>query len=197
MKYLGMAIDPGMMNGLCIFSWGDDEPFAVEHVFQYGGGAVGLKNLLRGTVYYEERPDGPPIMFLKDQHLDALIFEKFTPRPISEESGFHLTRKSAEPLRCEGALIGLGLDDYGAVQFAEPSQMYFIGDPSAPLATKRKRSRAFLKQHGMLVTGGMVMQEDGNDANAATLHAIAWLRRRRHMPTINALFPGLNEGEGI
>ena len=199
MKYLGLSIDPGMMNGLCIFTWGDDEPFEVVQVFQYDGGAPGLKRLLEGSVryvsgYHPQVGEQHTLMFNNDR-LDALIFEKFTPRPIDEESGFHLTRKSAEPLRCEGVLIGLGLDDHGAIQFAEPSQMYFIGPPTNPLPKKRKLARAFLKQHGLLVTGGMVMQPDGNDANAATLHAIAWLRRRRHMPTINALFPGLNEGE--
>lgn len=198
MKYLGLAIDPGMMNGLCIFTWGDDEPFAVEAVFQHGGGADGLKDLLRGTVEYRKishRIGAPPVLMFNDRRLNALVFERFTPRPINVESGFHLTRKSAEPLRCEGVMVGLGLDDYKQIDFAEPGQMYFIGDPQNKLEKKRKLSRAFLKQHGLLVTGGMVMQEDGNDANAATLHAIAYLRRKRHMPTIDALFPGTTVGE--
>lgn len=198
MKYLGLSIDPGKMNGLCIFTWGDDEPFAVEAVFQHGGGAMGLKNLLEGNVFYYsgETPRGGPFhrMMFKERRLDALIFEKFTPRPISEDSGFHLTRDSAEPLVCEGALIGLGLDDYGAIQWAEPSQQYFIGPPTQTLAQKKKAARKFLESHGLLVTGGMVKQEDGNDANSATLHAIAWLRRRRHLPTIDALFPGQEVG---
>lgn len=195
MKYLGLSIDPGMMNGLCIFTWGDDEPFKVEAVFQHSGGAPGLKRLLEGAVRYVSRGTGitsSHTMMFNDRRLDALIFEKFTPRPISEESGFHLTRKSAEPLRCEGVLIGLGLDDHGAIQYAEPSQQYFIGSPTLKLKEKKKKAREFLKKNGFLVTGGMVMQEDGNDANSATLHAIAWLRRRRHLPTIDALFPGQN-----
>ena len=196
MKYLGLSIDPGMENGLCIFTWGDDEPFAVEAVFQYKGGAPGLARLLSGTVRYVPRETSKPVLMFNDRRLDALIFEKFTPRPINEATGFHLTRESAEPLRCEGVLLGLGLDDHSAIHWAEPSQMYFIGSPDAKLDVKRRRSRAFLKENGLLVTGSMVASKDGNDANAATLHAIAWLRRRRHMPTINALFPeGITEGE--
>jgi hypothetical protein len=67
-----------------------------------------------------------------------------------------------------------------------------MGDPKAPLADKKKLSRAFLKDHGLYTTGSQVGMKDADDVISATLHGIAWLRRQRHMPTLRALF-----GEGI
>ena len=166
-SYRGLAIDPGMSNGICEFVWADDAPFMVLRRFQFPGGASALRHAVRALT--------------QEHTYDVLVVEKFTPR---QNEGFNLTRDAAEPLRGEGVLIGLGLE--GLIQWAEPSQQYFMGGDT--LKEKKQRSRSFLKRHGLYATGKAFSQKDADDAISAQLHAIAWLRRQRHAPTITALF---------
>ncbi len=185
MIYRGLSIDPGMSNGLCEFTWGDDEPFKPVRLLQFSGGAPALAKVVKGMGLGVSTGRGmTPYAVLSSKRLDALVVEKFTPRSARAGAEFALTRDSAEPLRGEGVLIGLGLEEM--IQWGEPSQQYFMGGESLP--EKKKRAREFLKLHGLYLTGSMVGQQDADDAISAELHAIAWLRRQRHMPTIEALF---------
>lgn len=180
--YYGLSIDPGMSNGACLFSWGDDQPYKPERLWQFPLGAAGLGmwadhvglKMSKAVPYYGQR------------HLDALVVEKFTPwnNPTKE---FKLTQDSVEPLRGEGVLIGRGFGN--SIQWGQPGQQYFIGSPELPKEVKRKLSKEFLKKHGFYITGSQVAHnKDAEDAISAQLHAIAWLRRKRHMPTMTALF---------
>lgn len=186
---IGLSIDPGMSNGACLFTFGDDEPFTPIKLWQFPRGAEGLR---LWAEYVELEPkyrlghlhgEAPISALYSGAHLDALVVEKFTPRQNEE---FKLTQDSVEPLRGEGALIGRGLGPL--IQWAEPSQQYFIGSPDLPKAEKRKLSKAFLETNGLKIVGSMVGNKDAEDAISAELHAIAWLRRQRHMPTMRALF---------
>lgn len=181
MIYRGLAIDPGMSNGLCEFTWGDDEPFKPIRLLQFSGGAPMLAKVLDKL---NVCVTGDDEMAMDSRALHALVVEKFTPRSARAGAEFSLTRASAEPLRGEGVLIGRGLERF--IQWGEPSQQYFMGGESLP--DKKKRAREFLKLHGLYLTGSMVGQQDADDAISAELHAIAWLRRQRHAPTIEALF---------
>lgn len=183
MIYRGLSIDPGMSNGVCEFEWGDDEPFKPLRLLQFAGGAPMLAKVLdklnvRVTGDDDEMAIGPAT-------LHALVVEKFTPRSARAGAEFSLTRDSAEPLRGEGVLIGRDLERF--IQWGEPSQQYFMGGESLP--EKKKRAREFLKLNGLHLTGSMVGQGDADDAISAELHAIAWLRRQRHMPTLRRFFP--------
>ena len=175
-NHLGLAIDPGLSTGMCLFSFGDDQSFKQERMWQFNGGAGGLARALDMLAI-----DADPGMYISGEILDVLVVEKFTPRG---GPGFSLTQASAEPLRGEGVLIGRGFEPF--ISWAEPSQQYFMG--GTDLAEKKKRSREFLKLHGLYLTGKTVGQKDADDAISAELHAIAWLRRKRHMPTLLALF---------
>jgi hypothetical protein len=178
MRNFGLTIDPGMSNGVCLFSWTDEQDgyFRQEEVWQFGGGAEGLADFMG---YYKMRSGPHPTMDGKT--LDALIVEKFTPRGGPE---FRLTQDSVEPLRGEGVLIGRGFVPY--ITWQPPAAQYFMG--GATLPERKKRSREFLKRNGIYITGGLVGQRDADDAISAELHAIAWLRRRRHMPTLVEFF---------
>lgn len=156
-----------MSSGVCEFAWADDAPLMVLRRFQFLGGASTLHSVVKALI--------------KEQEYNVLVVEKFTPR---QNEDFNLTRDSAEPLRGEGVLIGLGLE--GLIQWAEPSQQYFMGGDT--LKEKKQRSRWFLKQHDLYITGKAFSQPDADDVISAQLHAIAWLRRERHLPTIAALF---------
>ena len=85
--YRGLAVDPGMSNGLCEFAWADDAPFMAVYNFQFTGGASNLERVVR--------------KLSTDRNYDVLVVEKFTPR---QNEGFSLTRESVEPLRGETAL---------------------------------------------------------------------------------------------
>ncbi|HEY9525054.1 MAG TPA: hypothetical protein VIR33_17585 [Thermopolyspora sp.] len=187
MRSYGLSIDPGMSNGVCLFSWGgeQDEYFKQEGVWQFPGGAPALARFLDWEGAMVEY--GTPTF--KGRPLARLVVEKFTPRGDGE---FNLTQKSVEPLRGEGVLIGRGFEPF--IDWAQPSQQYFMGNSALPLAEKKKLSREFLKLHGLHLTGSMVGQPDADDAISAELHAIAWLRRKRHMPTMVEMFgPGEDE----
>ena len=193
MRRYGLAIDPGMSTGACLFSWGDDEdqPFRQEKLWQFPGGAPMLGAFLRSIEMHQYRhPGGESELYVKvdgvELPLRVLVMEKFTPRP---HETFSLTLKSVEPLRGEGVLIGMGFHDF--IDWAEPSQQYFMG--GSDLADKKKRSREFLKLNGIHVTGSMVGQKDADDAISAQLHAIAWLRRTRHGATLLDLFSPTTE----
>lgn len=178
-RYRGLAIDPGMSNGICLFSWSDEEDgyFHQEGVWQVTGGALGLSMFLDAHFFWA----GGMEMTFDKRKIDALIVEKFTPRG---GPGFSLDQKSAEPLRGEGVIIGKGAGTH--IEWGEPSQQYFMG--GATLNEKKHHSREFLKQNGIWITGKMVGQPDANDAISAELHAIAWLRRKKHMPTLIEMF---------
>ena len=182
-----LTIDPGMENGACLFEFGDDQPFTVKELWQFPFGAPGLAAWLDYNVAKITTGRGlEPYILFQGRRIDHLIVEKFTPwnDPAKE---FKLDRKSVEPLRGEGVLIGRGFDPF--IEWGEPGQQYFIGSASLPKDEKRKLSKEWLKTKGLYLTGHMVGgKKDAEDAISATLHSIAWLRRKRHMPTLKALF---------
>jgi len=52
-----------------------------------------------------------------------------------------------------------------------------------------------LKENGMWQTGRPMNHSDGRDANDALCHAIGWLVRQNHRPTIEAYFGAMSEDE--
>lgn len=176
-KY-GLSVDPGMSTGVCLFSWGHDQPFSRDLVWQFDGGAGGLHKFLDEK---DLRVEGDQLPRFGDIKLDAIIVEKFTPRG---GPGFSLTQAAAEPLRGEGVLIGHQLEPF--ISWAEPSAQYFMGGTN--LADRKKRAREFLKKHDLHLTGRLVQQKDADDAISATLHAVAFMRKIKHKPTLDAMF---------
>lgn len=74
---------------------------------------------------------------------------------------------NTEPLRIEGAMIALGLD------------------PVWQLRTDKALCKdEVLKENKLWVTGKMVGHVDGRDANDATIHALAYLKKQKHLPTL-------------
>jgi hypothetical protein len=177
-KY-GIAVDPGVSTGVCLFSWGHDRSFLLELVWQFAGGAGGLHRFLDEK---DLRVEGDQLPHIGNVELDAIIVEKFTPRG---GPGFSLTQAAAEPLRGEGVLIGHQLEPF--ISWAEPSAQYFMGGTN--LADRKKRAKDFLKSHDLHLTGRNVGQKDANDAISAILHSVAFMRKIKHKPTLDAMFP--------
>lgn len=213
-----VSIDPGVSSGIAVGTYSDTEPYRLVKAFQVEGGLTGiLKNLrlieedfgewgvLRvGPLTGESisvdlwdtednpdwDPDGEEMNFEVTSHTGTVIAEKFTPR---SGGGFSHTQASTEPLRIEGALIALGvLPDYrigkSNPRWQQPKEMYFAGGED--LSTRKKRAHAWLKNHDLYVTGKDVGCKDANDARSAMLHAIAYLRKQKHLPTLEHYFKG-------
>lgn len=176
---IGLSIDPGVSNGACLFQYDDEKPFERIAPIQFSGGAGGLADWMEN---YDMRIETDEV-WLEDKKISALIVEKFTPR---NDDSFNLTLDSVEPLRCEGVLIGKGFERF--IRWTQPSQQYFMGSPDLELEEKKKAAVNFLKLHKLHLTGSMVGERNADDAISAQLHAIAWLRRKRHKPTMKYYF---------
>lgn len=182
-----VVIDPGMSSGICVGEYSDTEPFRPTHAFQIEGGLTGFFNAF-------DLGDGLHLYIAGtrfDNYGLEVVGEKFTPRQS-------LTLKSAEPLRIEGALVQMGvLPDYipgkKNLQWQHPPAQYFCGGKTLP--EKKKRSREFLKKHDLHLTGKLVGCKDADDAISARLHAFAYMRKIKHLPTLEAYFPRMEEEE--
>jgi len=85
---------------------------------------------------------------------------------------------NVEPVRIEGAMTALG---FGPI-WQPPAMMYFCGGETK--AARKKASQDFLKANDLWLTGKDVGQPDANDAISSTLHALAYFRSIRHIPTL-------------
>lgn len=171
-KHFDIWVDGGVSTGIALVSYSDTEPLRVEQVWQVGNGA-------RGFLEWRTNTD-------LDEHIRLITFysEKFTPRQS-------LTLAASTPLVIEGAMIALGLIptyDEDPSRYQHPAAQYFTGGTS--LADKKKRSNAWLKEHGFYFTGKDVGQKDADDARSAVRHAIAHARKTRHVPTLEHYFKG-------
>ena len=216
MTYL-LSVDPGVSSGIVLGTYSETAPYRTVESWQVGGGLQGLLdwldtnttrfgpmgNLLPSLSVRSFNPDATftvagveyKEISSTSEIVDVTICEKFTPL---QNTGFSLTLKAVEPLRLEGGLVALGImPDYLPEHYdvwPRPSAMYFKGGSTK--AEKLKRSRAWLKEHGLLLTGKDVGQPDADDAISATLHAFAYLIRKRHLPTMKHYGIGVQDGLG-
>lgn len=80
---------------------------------------------------------------------------------------------NTEPLRIEGAMIALGLN------------------PIWQLRTDKALCKDdVLKQNKLWVTGKMCGHTDGRDVNDATIHALAYMKKLKHRPTLQMYWGG-------
>lgn len=183
MTYL-LSIDPGVSSGVVWGYYDKKLPYEPLQSWQFSGGLIGFQEWWSGRKFGHGL--GYPLM------PDVIICEKFTPL---NNAGFSHTLKSVEPLRIEGALVALGImPDYMPEHYdvwPRPASLYFMGGSGK--ADKLKRSRAWLKEHGLLLTGKDVGQPDAMDVTSATLHAFAYLIRQKHRPTMEHYRIGVQE----
>lgn len=116
----------------------------------------------------------------------TVIAEKFTAR---NTQGFSYRTDALEPLRCEGALIALGLmPDYTVAEkrWRDPAVQYLVGGTGK--ADKKKRQHKFLKDSGFYRTGKDLGTPDADDFRSAAAHGIAYLAKElKHEPTFELL----------
>lgn len=180
-----ISLDPGMSTGLVVGTYSDTEPFKLTHAFQIGGGVAGF---LRNVRTYENGYRDRILRVLSGRDYlsfgeggSTVLVEKFNARG-SANAGFSYTTASLEPLRVEGAILALGIEPI----WVQPSQQYFNGGKNK--AEKKKRQHAWLKTNGFAIMPKDVGAADADDARSACAHAISWLRRQRHEPTLKHYF---------
>lgn len=171
-----LSIDSGMSSGFALGKFDNENPYQLVKAWQIEGGLEGLLEWLKW--HFTEGTLGWYVDITEDELL--VISEKF--QPINHEN-YALTRDSVEPLRCEGALIALGvMPHFPHPTWRQPKEMYLYGGRT--LAEKKKSAYAFLKANQMHVTGKTVGCKDANDARSATLHGISYASRvLKHEPT--------------
>lgn len=214
-----VSIDPGMVTGIVVGTYSETEPFTMTHAFQIQGGVEGfikevsthfgeawsgldfavlrigsLKrsiDLYRYEMYYHEGWEncdegGDDHFCPEERRIEGaeIICEKFTAR--GGGNNFSYRTDALEPLRVEGAILAMGLKP----TWCSPQQQYFAGGKGAEA---KKRAHAWLKENGLYISPKSVYYKDANDARSAALHAIAYLRRAGHRPTIEHYFPKTEE----
>lgn len=178
-----ISIDPGLSTGLCVGTYSDTDPFKLTHFFQIEGGVAGFLEAV------DEREGGVQICangshfeFYPSETSNEVIAEKFTARG-GANSGFTYKTRDLEPLRVEGAILAMGLNP----TWVSPAQQYFSGGEGK--AKKKQAQHRWLKENGLYVTGKMVGCDNADDVRSAIAHAIAFLVRSKHRPTIEHYFP--------
>lgn len=201
MRYL-LSFDCGKSSGVTLWEYGEDQPANRIGAWQFGGGAEGLRDWIDehyngdtwdARVELDREPTWRFGEYASDDveaNLFRYVVEKFTPL---QGKGFSLTLDSVEPLVGEGVLIANRLAPAyrnGVVQdcWQRPAEMYFCGGSTK--VEKLKRSRAWLKDHGLLLTGKDVGCPDADDAISSTLHALAWFRKMKHKTTLEFYWGG-------
>ena len=174
MSKILISCDPGVSNGLSLWTYSDTDYARCQIFSQFRGGAEAL---IKKAYEWKDR--------FPDAHW---ICEDFTARSTQ---GFRYTTASLEPLVGIGALVAMGLIDRSdRNQMCAPPMQYFV--PGKNKAEKKKAQHKWLKDHGLYVAPKDVDSPDSDDVRSSMAHAISWFRRQKHLPTIRHYFP---EGE--
>lgn len=187
-----LSIDPGLSTGVALIAYNDERVW-LEGAWQFGGGVKGLidwtDRFLSLAVYDLDEEEGVNWVAVSgwpEWVRFTAITEKFTAR---NTQGFSYRTDALEPLRCEGALIALGLmPDYTVSEkrWRDPAVQYLVGGSSK--ADKKKRQHKFLKDSGFYRTGKDLGTPDADDFRSAAAHGIAYLARElKHKPTFEFL----------
>lgn len=176
-----LSFDPGLSSGVALIAYNDERVW-LEGAWQFGGGVTGLLEWYQSRFY---APDGLGVVGPHELSV-TVITEKFTAR---NTQGFSYRTDALEPLRCEGALIALGLmPDYivSEKRWRDPGLQYLVGGTGK--ADKRKRQHALLKDSGFYRTGKDLGTPDADDFRSAASHGLAYLAKElKHKPTFKLL----------
>ena len=166
MKYI-LSIDPGQSTGIALGSYDAITPYQLVSRWNVLGGVEGF------IEWWQENQDG--------EIAHELVVEKFHLDPTNQFSA------DLTPVAIEGALAALNWD--AGVEIAwqgRELKSALIGyPPEARTKTERQRVRFdFLDRFGLFAKGA-----HNDDSNDAITHALTYLKRRKHAPTLMAFWP--------
>ena len=176
-----LSFDLGISTGVSLLSYTETTVPVLEGAWQFPGGVAGLLG------WYEDDFWGPEVPNMAVGELE-IIAEKFTARATK---GFSYRTDSLEPLRCEGALIALGLmPDYAPDEkrWRAPSLQYLVGGKEAEA---RKRQHRFLEESGYYRTNkdfpGSPAKDKADDFRSSCAHGLNYLAREGHKKTFELI----------
>lgn len=155
-----LAIDPGVNTGVAWGSFSAEEPFELRAREQVHGGLTGFIRWAQDCEWI--------------RHADVLVCEKFV---LAEDNMF---APDLTPVQLEGVITMLRLPK-SIVWQPRTDKAALTGYP-ASAKTKAQRQRVrfdFLKEHGLFAAG-----TDNDDSNDAITHALVYLKRSKHLPTL-------------
>lgn len=152
-----LAIDPGMSTGITLMEYIIGERPTITAQWQIEGGLDGLADAFD----YDDF-----------SYTTEIVCERFTPRPVA----FSYSLDELEPLRIEG---WLEREVRKGIVWQDP--------PQRKLLRTLPETEKFLQANGYWATGTDVGCKDANDANSATMHALAYIRNQAHRATIDML----------
>ncbi len=156
-----LSIDPGRNTGVALGYYDEQTAYTLEDRWQVHGGLDGFINWWR-----YDRP-----LF------DELVVERFD--LADNEFKADLT-----PVHIEGALRCM-FTGHVAYQPRTDKGRLTGYPPEAKEKHQRERIRnLWLDQFGLFVPG-----EDNQDSNDAIVHALVYLKQRRHLPTMRHYWP--------
>lgn len=169
-----LTIDPGVNSGIALGFYNAVTPYQVEERWQVHDGLTGFIHWWEETFH--------------ELWVDEIVCESFS---LREENKF---APDVTPLRIEGALEALLSrydDDSGfgpSLTYQPPSAKGGLTgySPKAQNGTKAMRQRErfdFLDRFGMFRPG-----TENDDTHDAITHALVFLKRRKHMPTLRAFW---------
>jgi len=151
------AIDPGMSTGMVKMI-----------VFGSGRPMIARRKQIVGGL-----PEFIRQNWISGSPAEELVCEKFSPRPGAR--AWKLAE--LEPIRIEGMLEYR----YGSlITWRKPEQRKLVRDSLSA-------TEDFLRWAGLWTLPSDIGQKDADDVNAATMHAIGYLRDQKHIPTIEML----------
>lgn len=166
-----ISLDPGKVTGCTIGRFTETTPYERLDYFAIQGG-------LEGFIDFAERRwgsydyGGLPALY-EEPHAAHL-----TPTLVSERFVLRSNAFVADttPLLIEGAMAAWHLDP-----------VYQLRSDKALVPDQ------ILKDNGWWVTGKMCGWKDGRDVNDSLIHALVYLKRNKHLPTIEKLWPEKEE----
>lgn len=166
MTYL-LSIDPGQSTGIALGYYDSITPYRLEQRWNVLGGVDGF------IEWWWENQGG--------EIANELVVEQFHLDPTNQFSA------DLTPVAIEGALAALNWDDGIQITWqGRDMKGNMIGYPaSARTKTQRQRVRFdFLDRFGLFAKGA-----HNDDSQDAITHALVYLKRRKHMPTMLAFWP--------
>lgn len=160
-----LSIDPGKNTGIALGYFGDDQPFELLQRWQVHGGVEGFR-----AWWMDKRPD-----------FDVLVVEKF----ILARNDF---AADLTPRDIEGAIcMALEPQEWQEVKWQPRTMKALLTGYPPEAKTKAQRQRVrfnFLKEFGLFAKG-----TDNDDSNDAITHALVYLKRTKHLPTMRHFWP--------
>lgn len=151
-----LSLDPGKQTGIAAGVYGDNQPYMLLEVWQLSDGVTGFINWWNTTGKHLIRTY--EWSFLQPTQI---VSEKF----ILRSNAFVA---DTEPLLIEGALQALWSLP---VTWQQRSDKSLVTDQT-------------LRDNGLWHTGKQVQWKDARDTNDAIIHALAYLKKNKHIPTL-------------